>query len=519
MRKTLLVLVLLVALSGAATVTDAGSAADLVLSEVLNGDITGRSIMVLDEMIAQGTVIGAWSYQVTAPMDGWLVLIDDMAYANWEHPCRWVFVNSQGEMETVRMTTPPDALERMRVTHTCLPGGNDGRGQYEDFLNWFEPNVQSTPTQAEHMYALIISGGASSGSNHIRYYGDVQFIYNVLAHDYLLPDDHIVVCFADGLNPNPDQSGGLNSNPDFDDDGDSDIIYDATTAGVNSGFADIASMVGADDHLFIFTTDHGGSGKFMNSPPEVYLNLWNSQTLDDDVYQTTIAGLTYASCHAVMEQCYSGGFLLEHITGTTGYPSSFASAANGSESSWAGATYPEYDEYVYYWTGAMHGSTPPASSVPGGALPGDPDMNGDGCVSFWEAFDRAKAWDTYAQSGQEHPQWDDDPDSCGDMYYLGGLIQTGIGEGDPSEMTTGGLLLAGNPLSSVSTVSFSLSSPGQASVLVYDMSGHVIQSLVNEELSAGQHSVVWDSGSLASGVYIVRFRAADFVETLRAVKF
>lgn len=519
MRKTLFLLVYLVALSAAAPVGSANSAAELVYSELLDCDISGRSLMVLDDPVTGGSVMGSWRYEVTVPMDGYLVLIDDMAYANWEHPCRWVFVSAEGDMEVVRMTTPPDALQRMRVVRTCLPRQSDGRGQYEDFLAWFEPNVQSTPEKAEHMYALIISGGASQGSNHIRYYGDVQFIYNVLAHDYLLPDDHIIVCFADGLNPAPDQSGGLNSNPDFDDDGDSDIIYDATTAGVNNGFADITAMVGPDDHLFIFFTDHGGSGKFLYSPPEVYLNLWGG-TLDDDTYQTLVAGMTYASCHAVMEQCFSGGFLEEHMAGTASAPSTFASAANGYESSWAGATYPEYDEYVYYWTGAMHGSTPPATSVPGGALPGDPDMNGDGCVSFWEAFDRAKAWDTYAQSGQEHPQWDDDPDSCGDMYYLGGMIQTGIGDhGDPFEMATGGLSLAGNPLSSVSTVSFSLDSPGQVSVLVYDMSGHLVQSLLDEEFPAGRHSLDWNTGSLSAGVYIVRLRAAEFAETLRAVKF
>ena len=519
MKTVLSVLVLITALAGASAVPSGNSAAELVFEDILQGDITGRSVMVLDEMVTRGTVMGSWRYEVTVPLDGYLVLIDDMAYANWEHPCRWVFVSPEGDMEIVRMNTPPDALERMKVTHTCLPEETGSRGQYEDFIEWFEPNVQSTPAQAEHMYALIISGGASQGSNHIRYYGDVQFIYNVLAHDYLLPDDHIIVCFADGLNPAPDQSGGLNSNPDFDDDGDSDIIYDATSTGVANGFADIASMCGNDDHLFIYTTDHGGSGKFMNSPPEVYLNLWGG-SLDDDAYQTTVSGLSYASCHAVMEQCFSGGFLEEHMAGTTGKPSSFASAANGYESSWAGATYPEYDEYVYYWTGAMHGSTPPASSVPGGALPGDPDMNGDGYVSFWEAFDRAKAWDTYAQSGQEHPQWDDDPDSCGDMYFLGGLIQTGIGdEGDPFQPATGGLAVSGNPLSSVSTVSFSINTPGDASVLVYDMSGHVVSELVSQELAAGEHTVSWNTGSMASGVYIIRFRAADFAETLRVVKF
>jgi hypothetical protein len=518
MKAVFAILILFAALSGASGVIDANSAADLVYTDILEGNITGRSVMVLDRMLAGGTSIGAWNEDVTVPFDGYLVLIDDMAYANWEHPCRWVFVSPSGDTEIVGMTTPPNALESMEVTQTCLPQV-DGKGQYEDFIAWFTPNVQSTTGNADHMYALIISGGASSGSNHIRYYGDVQFIYNVIAHDYLLPDDHIIVCFADGTNPAPDQSGGLNSNPDFDDDGDTDIIYDATSAGVASGFADIASMVGADDHLFIYTTDHGGNGKFSNSPPEVYLNLWASQQLDDDAFQTTLAGLTYETCHVIMEQCFSGGFLEETMAGTTGYPSTFASAANGYESSWAGATLPEYDEYVYYWTGAMHGSIPPSSGPGPGALPGNPDLNGDGKVSFWEAFDRAKAWDSYAVSGQEHPQWDDDPDSCGDSYYLGGLITTGIGDTGLPLTSTGGLAITGNPISSVSSVVFTLGSPGRVNVAVYDMSGHVVDNLVNEELLIGQHSVNWSADGLAAGVYIVRLEAGGVIESVRAVKF
>jgi len=216
-----------------------------------------------------------------------------------------------------------------------------------------------------------------------------------------------------------------------------------------------------------------------------------------------------------MEQCYSGGFLEETIAGTTSNPSSFASAATAYESSWAGATFPEYDEYAYYWTGAMHGSIPPSSGPGPGALPGDPDMNGDGKVSFYEAANRATAWDTASES----PQYDDDPDTCGDLYYLGGLISTGIGDSGEPMPATGGLAITGNPISSVSTVQFIIGSPAQVDIAVYDMSGHVVDALLSDELPAGQHSVGWSAENLAAGVYIVRFSAGDVIETIRAVKF
>ena len=508
-------LALIATLAAASTINNPHQAASLVFNDVLSGEIEGKSILSLDLMLKAGETVGTWHEDIIVPVTGYLVLIDDAAYANWEHPCRWVFVTADGEMEIIRLMTPPNALPRMVMEYTCLPPPDDCKDQYEDFIAWFTPNVQSSPENAENMYAWIISGGYNSGNNHIRYYGDVQFVYNVLHRDYLIPDDHIIVCFSDGLNPDPDQSGGLNSNPDFDDDGDTDITYDATFSGVTSGFNDIKFMLGADDHLLIFTTDHGGSGKF-DSPPEVHLNLWNTESLDDDVFQTMLSELTAYSVHTVMEQCYSGGFLVETLAGTIAMPSSFTSAANGYESSWAGATYPEYDEWAYYWTGAMHGTIPPTTDLPGGPLPGDPDMNSDGVVSFWEAADRALAWDT----APENPQWDDDPDSCGEEYYLGGRITVGIVNGrTPIIPATCNLLLASNPVLPVSTLMFSMERACEVEISVYDMSGHIIKTLLSENLAAGEHSLAWNTEHLASGVYLVRFRADDFSESIKAVKF
>lgn len=515
MKLALICLAFMAAFVSASTISNPQQAASLVFSDVLEGEIDGKSVLSFERLLIAGESVGTWHEDIIVPVTGYLVLIDDAAYANWEHPCRWVFVTADGEVEIIRLMTPPDALPEMVMEFTCIPTADTCKDQYDDFIDWFVPNIQSSPENAEHMYAWIISGGYNIYNNHIRYYGDVQFVYNVLHRDYLIPDDHIIVCFSDGLNPDPDQSGGLNSNPDFDNDDDTDINYDATYSGVISGFYDIKAMLGADDHLLIFTTDHGGQGKF-DSPPEVILNLWNTEYLDDDVLQVMLSEMTAYSVHTVMEQCYSGGFLEEVLAGTTGMPSSFTSAANGYESSWSGATYPEYDEWVYYWTGSMHGTVPPTTGLPGGPLPGNPDMNSDGVVSFWEAADRALAWDTAG----EHPQWDDDPDSCGEEYYLGGKISVGIENGRaPVIPGISNLILSSNPVLSVSTLIFSIDRARGVEISVYDMTGHIIETLLSEYLTAGEHSLVWNTEYLASGVYMVRFRADDFIKSIKAVKF
>ncbi|MCK5131776.1 MAG: T9SS type A sorting domain-containing protein [Candidatus Sabulitectum sp.] len=454
--------------------------------ETMVTDVSGKEIRSFDGFLTKGQLLGAWSLpEVIVPFNGYFVLVDDFVLANWAHPCRWVFVSPEGEVETIRMSIPPDVLPRMSVEYTSLPETDDGKGQY---------------------------------NNHTRYYGDVQFIYNVLAHDYLIPDDHIIVCFSDGLNPAPDLSSGLNSNPDFDNDGDSDIIYDATTTGVTSGYNAINAMVGADDHLFIYTTDHGNTGKGgFDNPPEVILNLWNGQTLNDDTFMGYVDSFSAMSIHAVMEQCFSGGFLEEVVNAGATQPRTFASAANASESSYAGATYPEYDEYVYYWIGAVHGSTPPTTSVPGGALPGNPDINGDGCISMYEAAFKAEEWDTCAQSGQEHPMWDDTPDDCGDDYFLGGLIVTSL-ESSSAFVPSMGLSISQNPVVSTATVNFTLPSPAHATIEILDIAGRIISTPVNGTVASGSHSVVSGLSSAPAGVYMVRLTTGQHTETLRAVR-
>ncbi len=514
MKIALCILSILCGASMAVSVTSPEQAAALVCDQLLMDSHVGKVVYYLPALLSEGQAVDTWHDTAVSPFAGYLVLVDDMALANWEHPCRWVFVSLEGVIHVVDMTTPPNSLERLTVYRSDLPV-SDGAGQ--SLLEWFTPNPMGG-NAPENNYAWIISGGANQSNNHERYYGDVQFLYLTLTQDYGYENDHIVICFADGLNPAIDQSGGVNSNPDLDLDGDTDFDYDATTTGVTSGYNDIVSLVGSDDHLFIFTTDHGGSGKSgLDLPPEATLNLWNS-TLNDDTYDGWIDAIPAASMHVAMEQCYSGGFLAETVPTTGGQPRTFASAANGNESSWAGATYPEYDEWCYWWTGAMHGSVPPAGSYPGGALPGDPDLNSDGFVSYGEAADRALAWDAYAVSGQEHPQYDDDPSSCGDIYYLGGMITTGIEDG--SGLTGPGVDLScsSNPFVGAAAISFELASQTNVTLEVLDLAGRRVATLADGPMAAGSHDVPWQA-EVPTGVYIIRFSSPEATETMRLVKF
>jgi flagellar hook assembly protein FlgD len=72
------------------------------------------------------------------------------------------------------------------------------------------------------------------------------------------------------------------------------------------------------------------------------------------------------------------------------------------------------------------------------------------------------------------------------------------------------------------TISFSLAEPGHALLRVYDVSGRLVNTLVDRELSAGRHSVRWKGLNqrgehLSSGIYFCRMTAGDFTGSTRMV--
>jgi hypothetical protein len=54
---------------------------------------------------------------------------------------------------------------------------------------------------------------------------------------------------------------------------------------------------------------------------------------------------------------------------------------------------------------------------------------------------------------------------------------------------------------------------GDVKIVVYDVQGREVQSLVNERLNAGTYEVKFDGSSLNSGVYFYKMVTGDFKET------
>jgi len=74
-----------------------------------------------------------------------------------------------------------------------------------------------------------------------------------------------------------------------------------------------------------------------------------------------------------------------------------------------------------------------------------------------------------------------------------------------------------NPFNPSTTIRFSLPQRSHVTLKVFDVLGREVATLVDRELSAGEHAVVFDAKALSSGVYFYRLQAGNFVEQKKMV--
>ena len=74
-----------------------------------------------------------------------------------------------------------------------------------------------------------------------------------------------------------------------------------------------------------------------------------------------------------------------------------------------------------------------------------------------------------------------------------------------------------NPFNPTTSISYSVSTTSKVSLIVYDIIGREIQTLVNEEKAPGSYIIKFDGASLSSGIYFYTLRSNDFIDTKKLV--
>ena len=79
-----------------------------------------------------------------------------------------------------------------------------------------------------------------------------------------------------------------------------------------------------------------------------------------------------------------------------------------------------------------------------------------------------------------------------------------------------------NPFNPTTTISFSIKEKAPVELIIYNILGQKVRTLVNQPLEPGEHSIVWNGTdnkgrSVASGIYFYRMKAGNYSETQKMV--
>jgi len=418
MKKIFVGALMLAVVAGAATLTR-NEAYQKITDNLLMGDLDGRSILAMNKLVSSGdTVSDVHGQTFRAPSTSYFFLVDDHFTANWDHPCRYVFVDYlTGEMTVYPADAPVRQWQSMDTLFTSTV--SDGLIR----ANTYSLPVTMPKAMLENgkkmrlnnpvgeNYAIMLSGGYNPYNNWSRYYGDITWQLRALKVRYGYANSHIFIAMSDGTDPGLDQhtaSGYINSDPDIDQDGQQEVHYQATTADITNLINDIKLVTTSNDNLHLFITDHGG-GSGLSS----YINLWNMSQMSYQDLKALLDTVPHAYMSACNEVCEAGGLLLAYDGADN---VALASACTAYQSSWAraGHTY-DYDEFTFWWTGAVYGSTPDLYELPIDCSAADTDQ--DGTIDMSEAFIWAQTHDQQS----EQPQFYENPAGFGSTLTLGGL--------------------------------------------------------------------------------------------------
>lgn len=74
-----------------------------------------------------------------------------------------------------------------------------------------------------------------------------------------------------------------------------------------------------------------------------------------------------------------------------------------------------------------------------------------------------------------------------------------------------------NPFNPATKISFSLPKRSFAKLVIYDILGRAISTLINEQLRPGSYEVEWNGSNYASGIYFYKLITGNFIETKKMV--
>ncbi len=362
----------------------------------------------------------------------WVFFVDDYPIANWNHACRYIFMDSlTGDFQIINENQYPECFNYA-----------DG-DEYEMVSQVYSypvailpPNQDPpdyTTTANDNLYAvLIVTEDAAPGAhneNPNRFWYDVSLVYNTLIQVYGYTDENIFVHYWDGSSKY--DPSDLNEN-----NGENHIDYNASKSRILETFDNLSGVstsdpnipiLGPSDQLFVYIDGHGDkisnhSTILCDYPGPLYENLKDYNLAD------AVEGINCAEMIFLIQPCNSGNFAYE-LTDYNSYNVACENRIVHTSTSIDLLSTSEhyltddiYTEFTFYWTAAVRGYYPifwypwVESEYTTGSFPFDdlypfndhpddynPDLNDDGFVQMEEAFLYADDMDAWSPNGYHHP--------------------------------------------------------------------------------------------------------------------
>jgi hypothetical protein len=74
-----------------------------------------------------------------------------------------------------------------------------------------------------------------------------------------------------------------------------------------------------------------------------------------------------------------------------------------------------------------------------------------------------------------------------------------------------------NPFNPRTNIKFDVPERSHVSIVIYDALGRVVDNLINSEMNAGRHEVIWNGSGKVSGVYFYTMQAGNYIMTKKLV--
>ena len=404
----------------------------------------GSSVYMADGLLsADDMLVLDRGVQVPVPFERfYFAFMDDAPGANWDHPCRYVFVSEDATSFAALYRTRPPQLQSIATSEALrlspLWKANEEKAEKSlqkvtsevySYANGLESNAISYTTgDKSKSYFVLICGGDCPKNNGIRFWSDTAMMYSTLTKKYGVSKSNIYVYMSDGNSNGKDANLGTWDTPmlvdsphDLDGDGSGDVDGAASSSVVSGAFSSLRSNLTANDQLWVFITSHGGSdGVAGPSNYDCYASLFSSDGSDyftDDELASWTSGFK-CPVSFMIETCYSGGFVDDIrktanraiVTACNHNEYSYGSTGNNVEYYWddVGCTL-AYNKLAAPFVAAIRGYMPVPFNGYGYPWSDDysvnADANGDGFVSFGEASRYAQANDEARCTSSSHPDW------------------------------------------------------------------------------------------------------------------